>query len=145
MSTLDGGDPYSTYPPAGNPQIAFAETDIHRKNTLAFIAANPTVVTLIPIQEKTRTASGGWTTADAPARAPQTMRIIEPGARTTPATVKLQDGTERVVSFWLLGAHDALVAVGDHWTEADGRSWEVGDIIRSNHYETRALVAERGK
>ena len=119
------------------------ELAVHRKNTLAFIAANPTVVTLIPIQEKVRTASAGWTTQDADPRVPQTMRIIEPSSRSIPATVKLQDGTERVVSFWLLGAHDALVAVGDHW-DADGRSWEIGDIIRSNHYETRALVAERG-
>lgn len=144
MSMIDGGTPYTTFTPASSHPPNTAESDIHRKNTLAFIAANPTAVTLIPIQEKVRTASAGWTVQSGTPRSSQIMRIIEPSARSTPATVKLQDGTERVVSFWLLGAHDAAVAVGDHWTEADGRSWEVGDIIRSNHYETRALVAERG-
>lgn len=119
------------------------ELQIHRENTTAYIAANPTSVQLIPIATKERTASGGWKVTDGTPREPQTMRIIEVSARTEPATVKLQDGTERTVAFWLLGEHDAEVAVGDHW-EADGRKWEVGDIIRSNHYETRALVAERG-
>lgn len=137
MSIIDGGTPYSTFEPAS------PELSIHRQNTTAYIAANPTSVTLVPIQEKVRTASGGWTTSDAAPREPQTMRIIELGARVEPATVKLQDGTERVVRFWLLGEWDASIEVGDHWVEGS-REWEVGDIIRSNHYETRALVAERG-
>jgi hypothetical protein len=119
------------------------ELEIHRANTLAFIAAKPTSVTLIPIASKTRKPSGGYTVTDGTARDPQQMRIIELGARGEPATVKLQDGTEREVNFWLLGAHDAAVAIGDHWTEGV-RVWEIGDIIRDNQYEVRALVAERG-
>lgn len=119
------------------------ELAVHRENTLAYIAANPTTVTLTPIDTKERTPAGGWKEVPGEPRQPQTMRIIEVSARSEPATVKLQDGTERVVSFWLLGAHDAVVEVGDSWTEGT-REWEVGDIIRSNHYETRALVAERG-
>jgi hypothetical protein len=119
------------------------ELAVHRVNTTAYIAANPTTIVLIPIATKVRTPSGGWTTSDGAPRTPQTMRIIEPGARVEPATVKLQDGTERTVAFWLLGEHDAAVAIGDHWTEGT-RTWEVGDIVRANHYETRALVAERG-
>ncbi len=120
------------------------ELGIHRDNTAAFIAANPSSVDLIPIASKVRTPSGGYTVTKGEPRGPQVMRIIEPSSRATPATVKLQDGTEREVAFWLLGVHDAAVAIGDSWTATDGRKWEVGDIIRSNHYEVRALVAEVG-
>lgn len=120
------------------------ELQVHRENTLAFIAVNPTTVVLIPIDTKERVPSGGYKVVKGEPRTEQTMRIIELGGRGEPATIKLQDGTERTVSFWLLGAHDAAVEIGDSWTATDGREWEVGDIIRSNHYETRALVAERG-
>jgi hypothetical protein len=139
VSIIDGGTPYTSF--VSSP----LELEMHRENTLAFIAANPVEVVLTPIATRVRTASGGWVESDGTPRSPQIMRIIELGARGEPATIKLQDGTERNVDFWLLGAYDAAVEVGDHWTAEDGRDWEVGDIIRSNGYETRALVAERGK
>ena len=73
------------------------------------------------------------------------LRIIELGTTTVPPVVRLQDGTQRSQEFWLLGPHDADMAVNDSWIDpATGRSWWVGDVIRSNHYETRGVVIEYG-
>jgi len=122
-----------------------AELDIHRENTAWYIAANPTDVVLIPKTERQRTASGGYTEAPGTPRSSQTFRIIEPNMNTTPPVIKLQDGRERKAEFMLLGLWDAACAIGDSWTAADGRVWEIGDIVHANNYETRALVAEHGR
>lgn len=121
------------------------ELELHRENTLAFIAYRPSTITLIPKTVRVRTASGGWTDADAPPRQPQTFRIIEQGARNQPPVIRTQDGKVRIVDFMLLGAFDATVEIDDSWTASDGRVWEIGDVIRDNGYEVRALVAERGR
>jgi hypothetical protein len=120
------------------------ELKMHRVNTTAFIGHRPTSVILVPI-EKVDTPAGGYKVNDLPPRDPQTFRIIELGQSSTPPVLQLTDGSQREAEFWLLGEHDAQIAIGDHWTAIDGRHWEVGDLVRSNDYETRALVAERGK
>jgi hypothetical protein len=120
------------------------ELDLHRKNTTAFIAVKPTTVALVP-QDKVSQPSGGYKMVDQPARDPQTFRIIELGMNTTPPILVLTDGKQRKVEFWLLGEWDANMSVNDHWMAEDGREWVVGDIVRSNQYETRGLVVERGK
>lgn len=124
-----------------------SELDINRKNTLAFIAAKPSTLALTA-RTKEDTPGGGWkwVVADNP-REPQTMRIIEMGTQVTPPIITLTNGKQREVEFWLLGAHDAVMEIGDFWVATDGtqRVWEVGDIVRSNDYEVRGLVAERGE
>lgn len=120
------------------------ELEVNRKNTVAFISVRPSQIILTP-QIRVKTPGGGWVYEDQPARAPQTMRIIELGTNVTPPILTLTDGTQREVEFWLLGAHDAQVDIDDHWKALDGREWRVGDIIRDNQYETRALVTERGQ
>lgn len=120
------------------------ELSINRLNTQAFINAKPSSIELIP-QTKEETKSGGYKLVPGTARSPQTMRIIELGANQTPPIITLTDGKQREASFWLLALHDAAMAVNDYWVAADGREWLVGDIVRSNHYETRGLVTERGK
>jgi len=120
------------------------ELAIHRANTIAFIAENPTAVTLIPKVGKVRIPSGGWRDEDAIPRLPQSLRIIELGSRSNPPTFRAQDGSVREVHFWLLGTYDADMEPGDHWQGATGRQWEVADVIRFNHYEVRGLVVEYG-
>lgn len=120
------------------------ELEINRKNTLAFIAVRPSQIILVP-QIRERTTGGGWQYVDQAARQPQTMRIIELGTNVTPPILQLTDGTQREAEFWLLAAHDASIEIDDHWKATDGREWRVGDIIRDNGYETRALVTERGQ
>lgn len=120
------------------------ELEVNRKNTLAFIAVRPTQIILIP-QLREKTTGGGYKYVDQEPRHSQTMRIIELGTSVTPPILTLTDGKQREAEFWLLAAHDAEIAIDDHWTAMDGREWLVGDIIRDNDYETRALVTERGK
>lgn len=120
-----------------------AELRINRKNTRAFIAVKPTSIALVPtIREATK--AGGYKSIAGKPRDPQTFRIIELGENASPPILQLTDGQQREASFWLLGDHNATVEIGDSWKEGN-RDWEVGDIIRSNQYEVRALVAERGR
>lgn len=121
------------------------ELKIHRENTIAFIAAKVSLISLIPISSRVRTPGGGWTVTDGTPRLPQPMRIIELGTNVSRPEITGQDGKQRMADFWLLAQHGAAMAVGDHWIAEDGRSWEVGDIVRDNGYEVRGLVAERGR
>ena len=120
------------------------EQTVNRLNTKAFIDVRPSEIILTP-RERTKTAGGGWKYEELAPRAPQTFRIIELGMTTTPPILTLTDGKQREAEFWLLGEWDAAAEVDDIWTATDGRVWQVGDIIRDNGYETRALVTERGK
>ncbi|UAJ16113.1 hypothetical protein SEA_RIKSENGUPTA_22 [Microbacterium phage RikSengupta] len=124
------------------------ELQMHRLNTEAFILAKPSFLTLTP-QEKEDTPSGGYKLVEKAPRAQQMFRIIELGANQTPPVLRLTDGTQREVDFWLLGTWDAKVGINDTWTAMDQasgriRTWLVGDIVRSNDYEVRGLVVERG-
>ena len=116
----------------------------HRLNTKEYIAVKPTSIVLIP-EVRTKTAGGGYKTADGAPRPAQTMRIIELGVNQAPPIIRLTDGKQREADFWLLGEWNVACEIGDHWTAPDGREWEVGDIVRPNGYEMRALVSERGK
>lgn len=120
------------------------ELRYHRLNTEAFIGVKPTSIALIP-QTKEDTPSGGYKLVPGDARTAQTFRIIELGANQSPPIIVLTDGKQREAEFWLLGKWDAAIAVNDYWVAPDGREWLVGDIVRSNEYETRGLVTERGK
>lgn len=120
------------------------EQSVNRLNTTAFIAVRPSEIILTP-RERAKTTGGGWKYEEKTPRAPQTFRIIELGMNTTPPILTLTDGKQREAEFWLLGEWDAAVEIDDIWTATDGRVWQVGDIVRDNGYETRALVTERGK
>lgn len=119
------------------------ELRINRANTRDFISHRATEIILTP-RDKLDTPSGGYKYQDGPPRPPQTFRIIELGTSSTPPVITLTDGNQREAEFWLLGEWDAQVAVDDYWTAPDGREWLVGDLVRDNNYETRALVVERG-
>ena len=120
------------------------ELDINRRNTMAFILAKPVRVILTPVLRTKNVGSAGFKNIDQPDRAEQVFRIIEAGSSGASPVATLQDGKQRDASFLLLGPHDAAIAVDDHWVEGS-RTWSVEDIIRSNEYESRALVSERGK
>ena len=120
-----------------------AELKVNRLNTTAFIASRKSKIVLTP-RERVK-ANGGWKYQEKAPRAEQTFRIIELGMNATPPILNLTDGKQREAEFWLLGEWDAAVEIDDIWTAEDGRVWQVGDIVRSNEYEVRALVTERGK
>lgn len=120
-----------------------SELRVNKLNTAAFIAAKPVSLVLTPRTKEPTDTNGTKWVVGAPKTA-QTLRIIEISARVTPPILQLTNGTERQVEFELLGPFDANIAAGDFWVADDTRVWEVGDIVRPNGYETRALVAERG-
>jgi hypothetical protein len=121
------------------------EQVVQRKNTLAFIAARPSVLTLTP-SARQRTATGGSILVDGPARAAQTFRIVEQGSapNNTPGQLRAADGVQEQTNFLLLGAYDAVVEVGDHWSDANGAKYRVTEMVTDNGYEKRAKVVKYG-
>lgn len=120
-----------------------AELTAQRANTAAFIAANPTVLILIP---RTRQKDGsGSRFVNGEPRAPQSLRLIDQSTsrNVIPGLVQTSDGRERLVDFMLLGPYNADIRRWDYWTDASG-TWEVAEIYPDNQYEVRAAVVRHG-
>lgn len=120
------------------------ELSINKRNTLFFIAAKPIVLALIP-QLRVKTASGGFVYQDAPARAEQTLRLIEQASAygNSPGLLQASDGKQRRVQYQLLGTHDAVIGVHDYWI-MDGMRFEVVELLPFNKYERRGQVVQYG-
>ena len=121
-----------------------AELWTNRKNTEAYIAADPTILRLktrVPL----RTPSGGVTVVDGPTRPEQIFKLIMVSPAGGSIEQRTDSGTERQVDYILLGKWDAQVDVGDWWEDGRGNVWEVRAVIPSNGYETRAVVEAHGK
>jgi hypothetical protein len=129
-------------PPTGTP-VVDRETElvVQRKNTEWFIAWHPMDITLIP---RIRVKSGtGSKYVDGSPRRVQRMRLIPQNETTRPLFT--DEGKERVITHTLLGLWDADVAVGDHWTDLDGATYEVLDVATPpNGYETKAMIEQHG-
>jgi len=121
-----------------------AELKIHKANTKAFIATNPSVLQLIP---RTRIKDGSGTRfMNGTPRDPQTFKLIDQSTsrNTIPGKIRTSDGVERLIDYILLAESDALVELWDYWADSDG-TWEVGEIYPSNQYEIRAAVVRRAE
>lgn len=122
--------------------IAPGELAVQIANTIAFIAANPTELTLIP---RKRIKDGqGARFEDQPPRVMQVVRLIDQSTsrNTWPGIVQTSDGRERLTDFILLAPPDAIVEVNDYWKNTSG-TWEVAEVYPSNQYELRAAVVKR--
>ena len=122
-----------------------SEIAAKRRGTTAFIAANPTTLALIPV-DITRTETGGKLVSDGQARPERVFRVIEQASAygNNPGLLRAADGQQRRVTFQLLGDWDAEMAVGDHWTDADGVRLEVVELLPYNGYERRGRVVRYG-
>lgn len=120
------------------------ELAVNRRNTLAFIAARPYPVILIP-QIRTRTVSGGVLYVPDVPRAQQTLRLIEQASAygNSPGLLQSSDGKQRRVQFQLLGSFDAEIDVYDYWIAA-GLRYEVAELLPFNGYERRGQVIQYG-
>jgi hypothetical protein len=121
-----------------------AELRLQRKNTDAFIRANPSMIVLTP---HTATKTGAGTQmVPGQARAPQRMRVIDQtrtfGAQ--PGTQTGGDGTQARYDYQLLGYYDATVAKDDRWVDSNGIEWQIKDLLPDNGYERRAQVVRYG-
>jgi hypothetical protein len=123
-------------PPQNVPTVPReAELRAQRKNTEWFIAWNSFNVTLIP-RERVKTGSGSkW--VDGEPRVTQVMRLIPQSETSTP--IGTDDGQERVITHVLLGRWDADMAIGDHWTDPVGNTFEILNISTPNGYEMKGL------
>ena len=121
------------------------ELAMHRANTQAFIAANPSTLTLTP---RTKQKTGGGTAwIYGTPRPAQVMRLIDQSSTSgpTPGSVRAADGIQRRVTYQLLGTWDATIGLYDTWTDAQGFVWTVDDLIPDNGYERRAEVSRYGE
>lgn len=105
----------------------------------AFIDTAPVEVILTP-RVKTTTTTGGQTYSDGLDRPAQVFRLV--AQATAPPPVVVVDGVERVITYHLVGTADAVVDVGDRWSDTLG-DWEVVAVVTDRGYETRAHVSRR--
>lgn len=121
------------------------ELRLNKKQTAAFIAANPIQLRLIP---RTKVNSGsGMKFVDGAPRPEQTFRLIDQ-TRTfgpEPGTVQTGDGQQRKAEFQLLGEVGVQVDRFDYWLDGDGIRFEVANVIFDNPYEVRAQVVRYGE
>ena len=121
--------------------VGTLELDTQRAITVAYIATQPAVVTLIP-RAKVNTANGVSFTAGTP-RAPQTVRMNEPGDSGRRTPIGTNDGIQRDVDYVLLGEYDAVVANNDVLVYR-GQEYVVIQVMTPNDYEVRAMVVRHG-
>ena len=119
-----------------------SELSVNRKNTKAFIDADPVIVAL---ERRLRQSDGegGWTRAEEPEPIdPQVFRLI-PQSDTMP-TIQTVDGFQRTPGFVLLGVYDANMQNGDYFS-IDGTEYQIVSPVRPLHteraYERKGDVA----
>jgi hypothetical protein len=121
-----------------------AELALHRKGTRDFISRDKTTLVLIPSNEVW--VDGTKEFVEQPPRPPQDFKVIWPGADTGGKVATSESETARY-DFVLVGKHDALVAIGDHWTEGVGenqQTYVVEWVQPYNEYEVKAGGVSHG-
>lgn len=117
---------------------------VQRQLTLAFIDQKPVDVVLTP-HTRERTPTGGYKEVAGPPRDPITLTFVETSAQGGwPKPVPTLDGVERVAEMEIVAPWGSPIAVDDTFT-FQGKDWEVIGVFFDNEYETRALVASRGR
>lgn len=114
-----------------------------RKQTVAFIRANQTLIQLIPRQLQDATDGGHFFT-DLPPRPTQEFRLI-PQADGMAARVD-DNGESNQYPFILLGAWNCTMHELDFWEDPDTEMrWEIESFVHYNAYERKARVTAYGE
>lgn len=116
------------------------ETEMQRKQTKAYIAADPTTV-ILNRAETVPNGAGGFTHGAPSARSPQVCKFIAPSDTATER--QMLDGQMVQVDWVLLFEYDADVKRGD-WFFQDGIKYEVVTVRHTGRYEVKAEVTNRG-
>lgn len=119
-----------------------AQLAIQRRLTRAFIAQNPTLVTLIPREIETTNIGGRLKTAGVP-RTPQLFSLLEPSDSGYRSPTNTADGSQVTFDFMLLGDADTVIGENDTFLY-EGREYKIETIMHFNGYERRALVIRHG-
>lgn len=117
------------------------ELAVNRRNTAAFISADPHTVVLTP-RKKVKTNTGGTTWEKQPPRNPQIFKVIEgSGGLSRFGEGKVPGGTAQETEYMLLGAWDSTIGDHDVFDYRDDQ-WEVVEVMWNNGYEQRARVRQ---
>ena len=114
--------------------------ELQRKQTQALIDDDPTTVSLIPTLETT-TPAGAKTEVDGDPRAPQTFKLSLLAFDQRP-TVTLA-GVARVIDYHLIARWDAVIEVGDHWTDEAQTTYTIVGFSEGWNYMKKAFVERR--
>jgi hypothetical protein len=121
------------------------EMAINRRNTVAFITANPVIISLTPRARINSGTGARW--APGVVRDPQQFRLVDQSSTSgpVPGRIVAADGVQRQVQFQLLGAWDSLIGLWDFWRDEQGILFEVAELLPWNGYEQRAKVVRYGE
>lgn len=119
-----------------------SELAAQRKQTAAFIAADPETIVLTPrVSEKT--SSGGRRWVEQEPRQPQIFKVVEEVSRAAIDSHVL-GGQQQEVIFTLVGSWDAQIESADIF-DLRSAQWEVIRVDWDNGYEKRAAVKRYGR
>lgn len=115
-----------------------------RRQTHWFIENDPTPISLVPVA-KQAAPGGGWNVSPLAPRSTQRFKLIPQS--TADGVVQTADGTSRRFDYILLGEWNAIVAIGDMFTEPEhsGQKWVVQGLLPYNGYEIKAGIVSYGK
>lgn len=108
-----------------------------RVTTAAFIADDPTIITLTT-SSRVKTASGGYADIAGVVREPQVVKLVQLNHDQRP-TITVS-GVERVADFHVVGHHTLAIAVGDTWVDDQGTTWEVIGFSEGWDHMTKAFA-----
>jgi hypothetical protein len=115
-----------------------AMLDAQRRATAAFIADDPTTISLIP-RDRISTGSGGFSYVDGTPRDPQTVKLSELNFGTPPVVTVA--GVERIIDYHLIGPWDMDIETGDYWLDEAQTKYEVIGFTEGWSYMKKALVS----
>lgn len=116
------------------------ELSVHRLNTKRFISADPTTIVLF--KKNKQIVDGSERVLPPTARQPQKFKIIwggDTGVLREPGI----DGGARRFDFVLLGAHNAIIEIGDYWKVGE-QEFRIEYIYPNNGYEVKAGGVSHG-
>ena len=119
------------------------ELELLRRQTLAFIRANRTVLELVP-RQLIAANDGGKILEDLPPRPPQEFRLIP---QTDGERARVDDnGESNQYPFILLGTWDSTIHPLDFWEDPETEMrWQVESLVHYNGYERKAMVTAYGE
>lgn len=119
-----------------------AKLAINRKATAKFIADDPAAISLIYKIEQSRPGGAKAWIDGSPPRDPQDFKIIWPGGD---GIVVTAEGKTRRFDFIIVGKYDAIMAIGDHWTQGESpQTYEIEYLFPYNGYEVKGGGVSHG-
>lgn len=121
--------------------ISPAELEIQKRQTQAFIDADPETVVFTPGEERVSDGAGGWTVKKGTPRDPQVVRMIP--TATDNDVIQSPEGRRVDIQYTVLGMPEATFERGDTFTWR-GQEWKVDYLHQKPDYERKGDVVLNG-